>query len=51
MRRYGLRTGKPRRELGMISFKKKLLGPMTIEVRPDHPTQRAERKAFASFAP
>jgi len=29
---YGLKTGKPRRELGIITFKKKLLGPMTIEV-------------------
>mmetsp|Transcript_21917 Transcript_21917/g.50193 ORF Transcript_21917/g.50193 Transcript_21917/m.50193 type:complete len:875 (-) Transcript_21917:277-2901(-) len=29
---YGLKTGKPRRELGIISFKKKLLGPMQLEV-------------------
>lgn len=29
---YGLKTGKPRRELGIISYKKKLLGPMQLEV-------------------
>jgi len=29
---YGLKTGKPRRELGIISFKKKLLGPVQLEV-------------------
>ena len=27
------RPGKPRRELGIISYKKKLLGPMQLEVR------------------
>ncbi len=27
---YGLKTGKPRRELGIISYKKKLLGPTEI---------------------
>ena len=29
---YGLKTGKPRRELGIISYKKKLLGPTSVEV-------------------
>ena len=29
---YGLKTGKPRRELGIISFKRKLMGPLTLEV-------------------
>ncbi len=32
MGRYGLKTGKPRRELGIISYKKKLLGPTEIIV-------------------
>lgn len=27
---YGLKTGKPRRELGIISYKKKLLGPTEL---------------------
>merc|ERR1719424_656344 len=29
---YGLKTGKPRRELGIISYKKKLLGPTELIV-------------------
>ena len=29
---YGLKTGKPRRELGIISYKKKLMGPLQLEV-------------------
>ena len=29
---YGLKTGKPRRELGIITFRRKLMGPITLEV-------------------
>ena len=29
---YGLKTGKPRRELGIISYKKKMMGPLQLEV-------------------